>query len=254
MENDLISRSALLKELDGVKEPSVDTGGTVKAEPVLNLLIELTKCVVESIPAVDAVPVEKLGKWGKLFVPYKGCPRGHVGRMGLPATLEDEALYWGVITDVDGGRWVPVVEGVLRELIAKSKAITRMMANEVRLIDAYALEKDMRAYADNKAYCGHIELANGICKAVGRIDLAPTIDPESLRPKGHWNIRCESHRDNWTGEVDEEFYLECSECKRQVWDIDYMAAQNDDHQKFIERYPYCHCGCKMEAENGAEID
>lgn len=80
MENDLISRSALLKELDGVKEPSIETGGTVKAEPVLNLLIELTKCVVESIPAVDAVPVEKLGKWGKLFIPHKGCPRGHVGR------------------------------------------------------------------------------------------------------------------------------------------------------------------------------
>ena len=54
------------------------------------------------------------------------------------------------------------------------------MANEVRLIDANALEKDMRAYADNKAYCGHIELANGIIKGVGRIDLAPTIDPESL--------------------------------------------------------------------------
>ena len=55
MENDLISRGALLKELDGLKEPSIDTGGTVNAEPVLNLLIELTKCVVESIPAVDAV-------------------------------------------------------------------------------------------------------------------------------------------------------------------------------------------------------
>lgn len=50
------------------------------------------------------------------------------------------------------------------------------MQNEKRLIDANALEKDMRAYADNKAYCGHVELANGILKAVGRIDEAPTVD------------------------------------------------------------------------------
>ncbi len=50
------------------------------------------------------------------------------------------------------------------------------MATEKRLIDGNALEKDMRAYADNKAYCGHIELANGILKAVGRIDEAPTVD------------------------------------------------------------------------------
>lgn len=49
-----------------------------------------------------------------------------------------------------------------------------------RLIDANALEKDMRAYADNKAYCGHIELANGILKAVGRIDKAPTVDAVEL--------------------------------------------------------------------------
>lgn len=46
----------------------------------------------------------------------------------------------------------------------------------MRLIDATVLEKDMRAYADNKAYCGHIELANGILKAVGRINEAPTVD------------------------------------------------------------------------------
>lgn len=46
----------------------------------------------------------------------------------------------------------------------------------MRPIDADALEKDMREYADNKAYCGHIELANGILKAVGRIDDAPTME------------------------------------------------------------------------------
>ena len=61
------------------------------------------------------------------------------------------------------------------------------MENKKRLIDANALEKDMRAYADNKAYCGHIELANGILKAVGRIDEAPTVDAVEV-------VRCENCR------------------------------------------------------------
>lgn len=78
------------------------------------------------------------------------------------------------------------------------------------------------------------------------LENAPAVDPESLRPKGRWEIHCLSTYDSWTQETDEEFYLECSECKRQVWDVDYMALQNDDRQKLIEKYPYCHCGCKME--------
>ena len=62
----------------------------------------------------------------------------------------------------------------------------------MRLIDADALEKDMRKYADNKAYCGHIELANGILKGVGRIDLAPTIDAVAVVRCGqckHWDTK-----------------------------------------------------------------
>jgi len=64
--------------------------------------------------------VEVLGEWGKLLLPYKGDPRGPVGRMG-DANLEEEALYWGVVTAADGGRWVPVYEAVLPELIEKAK-------------------------------------------------------------------------------------------------------------------------------------
>jgi hypothetical protein len=114
------------------------------------------------------------------------------------------------------------------------------MENKVRLIDANALfpygavpfvENDGFATAD---------------KLYGIIKNAPTIDPESLRPKGRWEIHCRSTYDSWTQETDEEFYLECSECRRQVWDVDYMAVQNDDRQKLIEKYPYCHCGAKME--------
>ncbi len=72
------------------------------------------------------------------------------------------------------------------------------------------------------------------------------LDPESLRPKGRWEIHCLSNYDSWTQETDENFYLECSECKRQVWDVDQIAAMNSNCQKLIEKYPYCHCGCKME--------
>jgi hypothetical protein len=72
---------------------------------------------------VDAVPVERLGKIGKLFIPYSGCPRGPVGRMGEPATLAEEAMFWGVIVDEDGTRFVPVVEEVLHELIEKACAV-----------------------------------------------------------------------------------------------------------------------------------
>lgn len=176
MQNDLISRSALKKDLlDRSFFPAI------------------VKAALENAPAADAVPIEMLGKWGKLLLPYKGDPRGPVGRMG-DGHLEEEALYWGVVTDADGGRWVPVQEAVLLELIEKEKANGR----------------------------------------------------ESLRPKGRWEIHCRTTYDSWTRETDEEFYLECSECKRQVWDVDYMAVQNDDIQKLIEKYPYCHCGCKME--------
>lgn len=112
------------------------------------------------------------------------------------------------------------------------------MANEVRLIDANAL---IKSHGDDVT-----NWDRPYAVRISSIEAAPTIDPDSLRPKGRWEIHCRSTYDSWTQETDEEFYLECSECKRQVWDVDYMAAQNDDRQKLIEKYPYCHCGCKME--------
>ena len=66
---------------------------------------------------------------------------------------------------------------------------------------------------------------------------------------GRWSIRCETHRDTHTGEVDEEFYLECSECKRKVWDVSQDAIIMGDYRKAIADFPYCHCGARMD---GAE--
>ena len=118
------------------------------------------------------------------------------------------------------------------------------MANEVRLIECRSCD------CKNCNGCNLFTLAEMLhnrdfdCLMDEHKSIAFT--PESLRPKGRWEIHCRSTYDSWTQETDEEFYLECSECKRQVWDVDYMAAQNDDRQKLIEKYPYCHCGCKME--------
>lgn len=50
-----------------------------------------------------------------------------------------------------------------------------------RPIDANALERDMREYADITHGCGHTELANGILKGMGRINYAPTLTLNTMR-------------------------------------------------------------------------
>lgn len=111
MQNDLISRSAAKDE--------ILSWAVCLNKPHL-LSKDDTMHTLDTIPAVDAVPVEMLGEWGKLLLHYKGDPRGQVGRM-CDGHLEEEALHWGVVTDADGGRWVPVQEAVLLELIEKAK-------------------------------------------------------------------------------------------------------------------------------------
>jgi hypothetical protein len=63
--------------------------------------------------------IERMGKFGRLFVDYVGCPHGPMGRMGAPLT--EELLSMPVLTDVDGGRWRPVNEDALQEAIALLK-------------------------------------------------------------------------------------------------------------------------------------
>ena len=60
--------------------------------------------------------VERMGDFGKLFVSYAGDPRGPMGRAG-DWDIAKEALSQPVITDVDGGKWRPVNEDVMQELI-----------------------------------------------------------------------------------------------------------------------------------------
>ena len=57
----------------------------------------------------------RLGDFGKLFVDYRGCPSGAMGRACLP--LEEEVLQMPPVVDVDGGVWIPVNSDALHELV-----------------------------------------------------------------------------------------------------------------------------------------
>lgn len=83
------------------------------------------RSMVHSAPTVTAAPdelyknaVDRLGEFGQLFLDYEGDPRGPAGRPAVGG-LKAEILAMPVITDVDGGRWRPVNEDALRELLAK---------------------------------------------------------------------------------------------------------------------------------------
>lgn len=94
------------------------------------------------------------------------------------------------------------------------------MANEVLLINAAPIKKfilDGLNSKDPKKMLGHDAI-----EILTEIEYAPVIDPESLRPKGRWELM---------GEAD----YKCSVCG-------FRFTSGDP----IEMFPYCRCGCKME--------
>lgn len=78
------------------------------------------------------VAIQRLGLFGQLFVEYRGCPRGPMGRRAGP--LEDEVLYMPVIEDVDGGRWIPVNADALHELVNQYRALRAQAERDGRLV------------------------------------------------------------------------------------------------------------------------
>ena len=123
-----------------------------------------------------------------------------------------------------------------------------------RLIDAYG---EHRLVAADNTDCELIFANETIGVYDNRGEIIAEFDPDDI-PKvdavpvvqGNWNIRCEAHRDNHTGEVDEDFYLECSECHRKVWDVSQSDVLLGRYGKICNDDPYCHCGAKM--DGGAE--
>ena len=71
---------------------------------------------------------------------------------------------------------------------------------------------------------------------------APAADVVEVR-HGEWVIKSVSYR--MLDDFDEELYVECPFCKRRFW----VAYELDD-EKILkharEKYPYCHCGAKMD--------
>lgn len=93
----------------------------------------------------------RLGEFGKLFVDYKGDPRGHMGRAGdLP--IEDQVFLMGTLVDVDGGRWVPVQEDLLMELVEKAKAADVAPVRHGRWIEPTRLYYGAKQYECSICY------------------------------------------------------------------------------------------------------
>ena len=79
--------------------------------------------IIEKLEAENAAlqaAMDRLGEFGQLLLDRNGCPRGPMGRMA-GVSLVDEALAMPEISDVDGGRWIPVQADVLRELCELAK-------------------------------------------------------------------------------------------------------------------------------------
>lgn len=113
------------------------------------------------------------------------------------------------------------------------------MANEVRLIDANAL-------IANKNLHINIGAGDNICIDIADIAKAPTIDPESLRPKGRW--------EHPNGHVAINGFV-CSECGQE--EFSYRAinplpggvclADENGNFYYPPKMNYCpNCGAKME--------
>ena len=93
-------------------------GGKHGGKTMTTVLYALKK-MIDNAPTVDAVEVYRLGRLGQLLMPYTGDPRGPMGARGESGNSRDQT--WKIteldaITDVDGNRWIPVLDTDLEKL------------------------------------------------------------------------------------------------------------------------------------------
>lgn len=96
----------------------------------------------DDCPLPDVVEVDRLGKVGRLMLPYKGCPRGPIGRMGFSGgekqgkkeILIRELCCMDTFEDADGNVWRPVQEEVLQEAIEILRAQSTVLTVEGKTI------------------------------------------------------------------------------------------------------------------------
>ena len=90
--------------------------------------------------------------------------------------------------------------------------------------------------ANGSALGRHTGLAD--CIAI-EIEGLPTADVEPVR-RGKWNIRVSDER---------TLCLECSVCGRKVDNFNlHRLLIFGEYGEACRRYPYCHCGAKMDLE------
>ena len=97
------------------------------------------------------------------------------------------------------------------------------------------------AAADGSRQINLVYKRKELLKAVASVfDIVPAADVEPVR-RGNWNIRL----------ADEStLCLECSVCGRRVDDIDlHHLLEAGEYGEACRRYPYCHCGSKMDLED-----
>lgn len=78
-----------------------------------------------------------------------------------------------------------------------------------------------------------------IASLTDAINRTPTADVEPVR-HGEWNIRVSNER---------SLCLECSVCGRKVDNFNlHCLLIVGEYGEVCRRYPYCHCGAKMDLE------
>ena len=89
--------------------------------------------------------------------------------------------------------------------------------------------------------CGFCDFDN----AIRLIKRLPAADVEPVR-SGKWNIRVSDER---------TLCLECSVCGRKVDNFNlHRLLIFGEYGEAFRRYPYCHCGAKMDEEERNETD
>ena len=96
------------------------------------------------------------------------------------------------------------------------------------------------AAADGSRQINLVYKRKELLKAVASVfDIVPAADVEPVR-RGNWHIR---FADEMT------LCLECSVCGRKVDNIDlHHLLEAGEYGEACRRYPYCHCGAKMDLE------